>query len=147
VHVFRVGTFAIGRLEVADETGERFWISDRERTVADVFRLRHLTGEDLAFAALHRYLQSRPRLARLRRAGPPAARVEHTVGGPAHTSVMTRPSRATASGHGCLDLQARARREGRPADELAVAARDRLLRLPQPRSRRWHEQELPPTWL
>ena len=31
---------------------------------------------------------------------------------------MTRPSRATASGRAYLDLQARARREGRPADEL-----------------------------
>lgn len=65
VHVFRAGTFAIGRLEVAEEAGERFWVSDRERTVADAFRLRHLTGDDLAFAALRRYLQSRPRLARL----------------------------------------------------------------------------------
>ncbi len=65
VHVFRAGTFAVGRLEVAEETGERFWVSDRERTVADAFRLRHLTGEDLAFAALRRYLQSRPSLTRL----------------------------------------------------------------------------------
>ncbi len=65
VHVFRADTFAIGRLEVAEEAGERFWISDRERTVADAFRLRHLTGDDLAFAALRRYLQSRPHLARL----------------------------------------------------------------------------------
>jgi predicted transcriptional regulator of viral defense system len=65
VHVFDAGTFAIGRLEVADETGGRFWVSDRERTVADAFRLRHLSGEDLAFAALRRYLQSQPRLARL----------------------------------------------------------------------------------
>ncbi len=65
VHVFRAGTFAIGRLEVAEEAGERFWVSDRERTVADAFRLRHLTGENLAFAALRRYLQSRPRIARL----------------------------------------------------------------------------------
>ena len=65
VHVFHAGTFAIGRLEVAEQAGDRFWISDRERTVADAFRLRHLTGEDLAFAALRRYLQSRPRLARL----------------------------------------------------------------------------------
>ena len=65
VHVFRADTFPIGRLEVAEETGERFWVSDRERTVADAFRLRHLTGEDLAFAALRRYLQSQPRLARL----------------------------------------------------------------------------------
>ncbi len=31
---------------------------------------------------------------------------------------MTRPSRASASGRAYLDLQARARREGRPADEL-----------------------------
>jgi predicted transcriptional regulator of viral defense system len=65
VHVFRAGTFAIGRLEVSEEAGERFWVSDLERTVADAFRLRHLTGDDLAFAALRRYLQSRPRLARL----------------------------------------------------------------------------------
>jgi predicted transcriptional regulator of viral defense system len=65
VHVFHAGTFAIGRLEVAEETGERFWVSDRERTVADAFRLRHLTGEDLAFGALRRYLQSRPKLALL----------------------------------------------------------------------------------
>lgn len=65
VHVFRADTFAIGRLEVAEEAGERFWVSDRERTVADAFRLRHLTGEDLAFAALRRYLHSRPRLVRL----------------------------------------------------------------------------------
>jgi len=49
----------------------RAWISDRERTVADAFRLRHLTGEDLAFAALRRYLQSRPRLARLAEAARP----------------------------------------------------------------------------
>jgi predicted transcriptional regulator of viral defense system len=65
VHVFNAGTFAIGRLEVAEEIGERFWVSDRERTVADAFRLRHVTGEDLAFAALRRYVQYQPRLARL----------------------------------------------------------------------------------
>lgn len=40
-------------------------ISDRERSVADVFRLRHLVGEGLAYAALRQYLRSRPRLARL----------------------------------------------------------------------------------
>lgn len=65
VHVFHAGTFGIGRLEVTAEAGEPFWISDRERTVVDAFRLRHLAGEDLAFAALRRYLQSRPRLVRL----------------------------------------------------------------------------------
>jgi hypothetical protein len=55
----------MGRLEVTEDSGERFWVSDRERTVADAFRLRHLTGEDLAFAALRRYLESRPSLAHL----------------------------------------------------------------------------------
>lgn len=65
VHVFHAGTFGIGRLEVTAETGERFWVSDPERTVADAVRLRHLIGDDLAFAALRRYLQSRPSLARL----------------------------------------------------------------------------------
>jgi hypothetical protein len=65
VHVFHAGTFSIGRLEVAEETGEGFWVSDRERTVADAIRLRHLTGDDLAFAALRRYLDAQPRMARL----------------------------------------------------------------------------------
>jgi predicted transcriptional regulator of viral defense system len=65
VHVFRAETFGMGRLEVGAETGERFWISDRERTVVDAFRLRHLIGEDMAFASLRRYLQARPRPARL----------------------------------------------------------------------------------
>jgi predicted transcriptional regulator of viral defense system len=65
VHVFHAGTFAIGRTEVTAQTGERFWISDRERTIADAMRLRHLTGEDLAYAALRRYLQARPSPARL----------------------------------------------------------------------------------
>ena len=65
VHVFQAATFGIGRMEVAAEAGERFWISDRERTVVDAFRLRHLIGEDLAFGALRRYLQSRPMLASL----------------------------------------------------------------------------------
>lgn len=65
VHVFAADTFDLGREEVVGEASERFFISDRERTVVDVFRLRHLTGEDLAYAALRRYLRSRPRLARL----------------------------------------------------------------------------------
>jgi predicted transcriptional regulator of viral defense system len=65
VHVFHAATFSIGRIEVAAQTGERFWVSDRERTIADAVRLRHLTGDDLAYAALRRYLQARPSLARL----------------------------------------------------------------------------------
>ena len=65
VHVFKADTFDLGRTEVVGGAGERFWISDRERTVVDVFRLRHRMGEDLAYAALREYLRSRPRLARL----------------------------------------------------------------------------------
>lgn len=65
VHVFAADTFELGRHEVVGEAGERFWISDRERTVVDVFRLRHLVGDNLAYAALRTYLHSRPKLARL----------------------------------------------------------------------------------
>ena len=50
VHVFRAATFGLGRLRVKLEDGEQFSISDRERTVVDAFRLRHLIGEDLAHA-------------------------------------------------------------------------------------------------
>ncbi|TVR31084.1 MAG: hypothetical protein EA388_13920 [Nitriliruptor sp.] len=65
VHVFTADTFELGRQQVLGQAGERFWISDRERTLVDVFRLRHLVGEDLAYGALREYLRSRPKLARL----------------------------------------------------------------------------------
>lgn len=66
VHVFRAATFDLGRVEIREEGGERFWITDRERTVVDAFRLRHRLGEDEAHRALRRYLtQPRPKLARL----------------------------------------------------------------------------------
>lgn len=65
VHVFQASTFALGRASRTEEHGERFWISDRERSVVDAFRLRHLVGEDAANAALRRYLQARPHPARL----------------------------------------------------------------------------------
>lgn len=66
IHVFRAGTFDLGRIEVREESGERFWLTDRERTVVDAFRLRHRLGEDEANRALRRYLaQPRPKLARL----------------------------------------------------------------------------------
>lgn len=65
VHVFRAATFGLGRIDVREEHGERFWISDRERTVVDAFRLRHLIGEDLANAALRRYLADRPKPGRV----------------------------------------------------------------------------------
>ncbi len=66
IHVFRAGTFDLGRIGVREESGERFWITDRERTVVDAFRLRHRLGEDEANRALRRYLaQPRPKLARI----------------------------------------------------------------------------------
>lgn len=65
VHVFRSEKFDLGRAEVREEAGERFWISDRERTVVDTFRLRHLVGENLAYGALRRYLRTHPKQARL----------------------------------------------------------------------------------
>lgn len=66
VHVFRAVSFDLGRIEVRKKGGEHFWITDRERTVVDTFRLRHYLGEDQAHRALRRYLaQPRPRLARL----------------------------------------------------------------------------------
>ena len=65
VHVFADATFGLGRAEVALDQGQRFWISDRERTVVDTFRLRHLVGEDLALGALRRYVEARPDHARL----------------------------------------------------------------------------------
>jgi Transcriptional regulator, AbiEi antitoxin len=66
IHVFRAATFDLGRIEINEERGERFWITDRERSVTDAFRLRHLIGETTAHGALRRYLgQPRPRTARL----------------------------------------------------------------------------------
>ncbi|MEO1061344.1 MAG: type IV toxin-antitoxin system AbiEi family antitoxin domain-containing protein [Actinomycetota bacterium] len=66
VHVFRSATFELGRVEVGESAGERFSITDRERTVVDAFRLRHLIGESTAHRALRRYLgQARPKPARL----------------------------------------------------------------------------------
>ncbi|MDQ1439273.1 MAG: hypothetical protein QOK43_2902 [Acidimicrobiaceae bacterium] len=65
VHVFRAETFALGRLELHEEGGERFWITDRERTVVDAFRMRHVVGDDIANGACRRYLASRPKPARV----------------------------------------------------------------------------------
>lgn len=65
VHVFQAATFELGRLEMDGDGGGRFWISDRERTVVDAFRLRHRLGENLAHTALRRYMDApRPRIAR-----------------------------------------------------------------------------------
>lgn len=58
VHVFSAGTFGLGRLRVKLERREQFWISDRERTIVDAFRLRHQLGDDAAHIALRRYLST-----------------------------------------------------------------------------------------
>lgn len=65
VHVFDAATFAVGRLHVRAEGGEQFWITDRERTIADAFRLPRLVASDDALHALRRYLSARPDRARL----------------------------------------------------------------------------------
>ncbi|HSK56126.1 MAG TPA: type IV toxin-antitoxin system AbiEi family antitoxin domain-containing protein [Jiangellales bacterium] len=66
VHVFKAATFVMGRIEVREAGGERFWITDRERSVVDAFRLRHLVGDAEAHGALRRYLrQPQPKLAKL----------------------------------------------------------------------------------
>lgn len=65
IHVFRAETFDVGRSTVTLDRDETFSISDRERTVVDAFRLRHLIGEELAYGALRRYLADRPKLARV----------------------------------------------------------------------------------
>ncbi len=65
VHVFAAATFDLGRHQVTLEHDEQFWVTDRERTVVDAFRFRHLIGDDLAHDALRRYLRSRPKPARV----------------------------------------------------------------------------------
>lgn len=65
VHVFSAATFDVGRIEIRMGGGESIQITDRERTVVDAFRLRHLIGESLAHDALRRYLGSKPRLSRI----------------------------------------------------------------------------------
>ncbi len=58
VHVFAVGTFALGRLQWTVDSTETIAISSPERTVVDLMRLRSRAGSDLALSALRRYLQS-----------------------------------------------------------------------------------------
>jgi predicted transcriptional regulator of viral defense system len=78
VHVFDPRTFQLGRIRVDLGAGEDIAISNRERTIVDVFRLRNRIGTDLAYGALRDYLRrpgSKPgelmRLAQqLRVAGP-----------------------------------------------------------------------------
>jgi predicted transcriptional regulator of viral defense system len=58
VHVFAATTFHLGRREITHESGERFWITDRARSVVDAFRFRQRLSDDIAHAALRRYLRS-----------------------------------------------------------------------------------------
>ena len=57
VHVFAAATFSFGRVMEEIDSGETIAISSRERTVADLMRLRSRVGSDLALGALRRYLQ------------------------------------------------------------------------------------------
>lgn len=59
VHVFAADTFTLGHIQQPIESGETIAISSRERTVADLLRLRSRVGRDLALTALRRYLQGR----------------------------------------------------------------------------------------
>jgi len=61
VHVFKAEAFRLGRRQIDGPSGERFRVTDPERTVVDVFRLRHRVGSDLAMQALARYWRSRRR--------------------------------------------------------------------------------------
>ena len=69
VHVFGADTFGLGRIEVVHGEREQFWITSRERSVVDAFRLRHLVGDGLANEAVRRYLRTRPDLGLLTEIG------------------------------------------------------------------------------
>lgn len=64
VHIFDAEKFSVGRLKV-EEDDARFWVTDRERTVVDAFRMRHRLGEQVAVTALRRYLGQEPKRSRL----------------------------------------------------------------------------------
>lgn len=55
-HRFDPGTFAIGREEHRLATGARIGLYSAERTIIDIFRLRHEWGADLAHTALRTWL-------------------------------------------------------------------------------------------
>lgn len=58
-HRFAPGTFSIGRTEHALPGGMSIGLYSPERTLIDVFRLRHAWGSDLAIEALKRWLRAR----------------------------------------------------------------------------------------
>jgi predicted transcriptional regulator of viral defense system len=55
---FDVATFELGLRHLEAAPGERVRIYDPARTVVDLMRLRHHTGEDLALTVLRRYLRT-----------------------------------------------------------------------------------------
>jgi len=57
LHRFAAATFELDRLERATDADEPFWIYSVERCVVDAMRLQRVTGRDVAFSALRRYMR------------------------------------------------------------------------------------------
>lgn len=58
-HRFDTDTFSIGRTEHALPDGSSIGLYSAERTLIDLFRLRHAWGSDLALGALKQWLRGR----------------------------------------------------------------------------------------
>lgn len=58
-HRFDAATFGIGRIEHPLPSGLAIGLYSPERTIIDIFRLRHEWGSDLAVGALKRWLRER----------------------------------------------------------------------------------------
>lgn len=58
-HRFDADTFSIGRTEHALPDGSSIGLYSAERTLIDMFRLRHAWGSDLAVGALRQWLRGR----------------------------------------------------------------------------------------
>lgn len=56
-HFFEPTTFHIGRKKLTLNTQVEIGIFNVERTIVDVFRLRHLQGEEVAYETLRRWLR------------------------------------------------------------------------------------------
>jgi predicted transcriptional regulator of viral defense system len=57
-HRFADDTFSLGRKKVALDGGRQIGLYSAERTLVDVFRIRHLEGVDLAHGSLKRWLRA-----------------------------------------------------------------------------------------
>lgn len=58
-HRFATDTFVVGRTTLRIDSEHEIGMYDAPRTIVDVFRLRHLVGEDMAHEALRRWLHQR----------------------------------------------------------------------------------------